>query len=400
MLDNCEHLLAASAQAAGHLLRECPGVRVLATSREALAITGETVWGVPGLAVPPPDYSVAPPDHAPAAPADPGGAMDYGSVRLFVERAQAVQKDFLLAGNARAVAEVCARLDGIPLAIELAAARVRVLTAEQIASRLDDHLGLLAGGGREVPARQQALRATLDWSYALLGVQEQLLLGRLSVFAGGLDPGGGRGGVFGKGHRGGAGPGPADVPGGQVPGRVRGARNGRALPPAGDDAPVRRRAAGGTRRDGARPCRPPGPLPGPGGGADPLLTGPGQGALMARLGAERENLRAALAWCEAEPGGAEAELRLAGALWQFWSLRGEYSEGRRHLARALARGGGPTEARARALHAAAVLAYGQADLAAAQPLYRESLDIHRESGGPEGHGGGGRRTGQRGPRPR
>ena len=180
VLDNCEHLRSACARVAGSLLQECARVRVLATSREALGVTGETVWSVPALAVPGLDH--LPPGRAPLARVLAG----CDSVQLFVERAQAVQKTFSLTGdNAPAVAQVCARLKGMPLAIELAAARINVLTVSEIASRLDDHLNLLAGRNRAGPSRQQTLRATLDWSYSLLSGLEQTLLRRLSVFAGG-----------------------------------------------------------------------------------------------------------------------------------------------------------------------------------------------------------------------
>src|SRR5262249_25671048 len=162
-------LLEASAQVAAHLLKECGEVRILATSREGLGITGEMVWQVPALATPAPLYLP-----------QPGSTllrvlMGYESTQLFVERAQAVQKGFVLTGsNALAVAQVCSQLEGIPLAIELAAARMKVLTAEQIALRLEDYLGLLTGGSRTAQSRQQTLRATLDWSYDLLTQSERL----------------------------------------------------------------------------------------------------------------------------------------------------------------------------------------------------------------------------------
>ena len=180
VLDNCEHLLEASAQIISHLLRECATVKILATSREALGITGETAWSVPALAVPDPA-------HLPQANTTLLRVlMSYESVQLFVERAQAVQKSFTLSGsNARMVAQVCQQLEGIPLAIELAAARARAMTVEQIASRLHDNLGLLTAGSRTAPGRQQTLRATLDWSYALLSEAERATLRRLSVFVGG-----------------------------------------------------------------------------------------------------------------------------------------------------------------------------------------------------------------------
>src|SRR5262249_53995214 len=161
-LDNCEHLLQASAQVVGHLLQECRELRILATSREALGIKGETTWSVPALAVP--DTAHLPQGRATLLRV----LMSYESVQLFVERAQAVQKGFALTGsNAMAVAQVCRQLEGIPLALELAAARMKVLTVEQIAARLNDYLGLLTVGNRTAQARQQTLRATLDWSYDL-----------------------------------------------------------------------------------------------------------------------------------------------------------------------------------------------------------------------------------------
>src|SRR5262249_19597774 len=143
----------------GHLLGECAGVRILATSREGLGIMGETVWSVPTLSVPDTDH--LPQD----SPTLLQRLMDYASVQLFVERAQAVQKSFSLTGsNARTVAQVCFQLEGIPLAIELAAARVKSLTVEQIAARLQNELGLLTGGGRALQSRHQTLWATLNWS--------------------------------------------------------------------------------------------------------------------------------------------------------------------------------------------------------------------------------------------
>ena len=240
VLDNCEHLLEASAQVAGHLLRECAGVRILATSREALGITGETAWAVPALAVPDPA-------HLPAGRADPGAGADGLRERAALCRAGAGRaEDFALTGdNALAVAQVCARLEGIPLAIELAAARVRAMTVEQIAARLDDHLGLLTGGSRAAPSRQQTLRATLDWSYALLSEPERLLLARLSVFAGGWTLEAAEGVCAGDGIEAAAGSGPADESGGQVAGRVRGAAGAES---GGATACWRR--CGSTRRSG------------------------------------------------------------------------------------------------------------------------------------------------------
>jgi len=175
VLDNCEHLVGACAELAMALLRGCHRLHILATSREGLGVAGERLYVVPSLAVPPLD-------HVPA----PDELGRYGAAALFVTRAQERWAAFALsARNAQAVAHVCARLDGLPLAIELAAARVGVLSVEGIAARLDAHLALLTGGPRTALPRQQTLRATLDWSYNLLNAPEQLLLQRLAIFAGG-----------------------------------------------------------------------------------------------------------------------------------------------------------------------------------------------------------------------
>ncbi|GJG86093.1 hypothetical protein tb265_12740 [Gemmatimonadetes bacterium T265] len=187
VLDNCEHVVAAAAAFADGLLRACPGVTVLATSREALAVEGEVAWVVPPLAHPPrADRAYArggdPPATSLGATAADVGA--YDAVRLFVERARSASPAFGLTDrNAGAVAAICARLDGIPLALELAAAQVATFGVEPLAAQLDDALAVLARGGRRAgPARHQTLRALLDWSYALLGDAERRLLDRLSVF--------------------------------------------------------------------------------------------------------------------------------------------------------------------------------------------------------------------------
>ena len=174
VLDNCEHLVAACAAVAALLVRECPDLRILTTSREALGITGEVAWPVPSLDVP--DLEPLPPLEA---------LRQVEAVQLFLDRAGAVQPDFTLTPhNAAAVAQVCRRLDGLPLAIELAAARVRGLGVDQLAARLDQRFRLLTQGNRAALPRQQTLHATLEWSYALLSAPEQTLFTRLSVFAG------------------------------------------------------------------------------------------------------------------------------------------------------------------------------------------------------------------------
>ncbi len=174
VLDNCEHVIAACAELVTTLLRNCPNLRVLATSREALNVDGESAWQVPPLSMP-----------------NPGKVDNVAMLQtseaacLFIDRA-AVQSAFTATDrNAQVIAQICRRLDGMPLAIELAAARVRALTVEQIAARLDDQFNLLSIGSRTAPARHQTLRAMIDWSYGLLSLAEKMLFRRLAVFAGG-----------------------------------------------------------------------------------------------------------------------------------------------------------------------------------------------------------------------
>jgi len=205
ILDNCEHVVAAAAALADQVLAGCPGVRVLVTSREPLRITGEALWPVPPLPVPPapvpiPDPSAPVPDpEAPGeltpgdgtGPHEPAGdagseVAGYASVRLLADRAAAVRPDFRVdAANAADVARICRALDGMPLAIELAAARLRTLSAAQLAQRLDARFELLTGGSRTAVPRHQTLRAVVDWSWELLSEPEQVLARRLAIFPGG-----------------------------------------------------------------------------------------------------------------------------------------------------------------------------------------------------------------------
>jgi predicted ATPase/DNA-binding NarL/FixJ family response regulator len=175
ILDTCEHVVDACATLVHQLLAGCPGLRVIATSREPLRVRGETVWRVPPLALPAPA----------AAELGAGELARHEAIRLFADRAAAVRPGFALdAGNSAAVLRLCRMLDGMPLAIELAAARVGALSVEQIAARLGDRFQLLASGDRTAPPRQQTLRAAVDWSYELLTEPEQVLLRRLAVFSG------------------------------------------------------------------------------------------------------------------------------------------------------------------------------------------------------------------------
>jgi predicted ATPase len=174
VLDNCEHLIEESARIVAFLLARCPRLVVLATSREPLAIGGEVVLHIPPLSLP-----------DPAQPIEVPSLLHYDALRLFVERAEAAEPSFhLTASNAAAVVEICRRLDGIPLALELAAGRVRGMGVTLLAARLDQRFRLLISGDRTALPRQQTLQATIDWSYRLLSASEQVVLRRLGIFAG------------------------------------------------------------------------------------------------------------------------------------------------------------------------------------------------------------------------
>ena len=176
VMDNCEHLISACAQLADRLLSECKNLEMLATSREALDILGETVWHAPSLSLPDPQDAIG-----------LKSLSKYESVLLFTERAEVLQPQFkLMEQNAQAVVQICRRLSGMPLAIELAAARIKMMTVDEIASRLNDRFSLLTSGNRTALPRQQTLRAAIDWSHDLLTEPERILFRRLSIFAGGF----------------------------------------------------------------------------------------------------------------------------------------------------------------------------------------------------------------------
>jgi non-specific serine/threonine protein kinase len=373
VLDNCEHVLQACAGLAEALLRACPELRILATSREPLAVAGETVWPVPPLALP--DAETSPPLEE---------LVRYEAVRLFVERARSARPPFEPEpASAPALARICRRLDGLPLAIELAAPRVTILSLEELAARLDGGLRILTASAPRSPGRHQTLQATIDWSYGLLAEEERTLLARLSVFAGGWTL------AAAEQVCGGAGIEERDVldhlarlvdkslvlaepRGGET--RYRLLETVRQygqdkLSGSGHEARVKRRHLEfylGLAEDfGSR-----------------ILVAAERATVLTTLGQEHDNLRAALRHA-AETGDTSVELRLCHALYLFWFLRGCWSEGRAWFRDALDRSAaeGRTKPRGRVLAHEGTLACFMGDPGASSRL-EESASIHRELGDP------------------
>ena len=368
VLDNCEHLVDAAAKLADLLLRAAAGLRVLATSREALIIDGEMVLPVPPLPVPVPEAG---------QPLTAAGLGVFPAVRLFAERAAQVVPGFAVTeANVAAVAGICRRLEGLPLALELAAAQTRVLSPEQIDARLGDRLGLLTRGSRADPARQQTLRASIEWSYELCSEPERLLWARLSVFAGGFELDAAEGicaddrlaaeevlellaALAGKSiltaeH----GQGVARY---RLPEVLREFGQER-LHASGEDTALRRRHRDWHEQLARR--------------ADTGWLSPQIADWTARLFREHANVQAAQDFCQAEPGEAEAGLRIALHVWLFyyWDA-GHVSEGRYRLGQALARAGEPTVRRARGLLVASFLAGVSGDRGAARALLEQGTSL-------------------------
>ncbi len=370
VLDNCEHLVAACARLADTLLRACPNLRILATSREALGIAGETSWRVPPLSLPDPQ-------RLPALES----LSAYEAVRLFIERAVAVLPTFTVTNeNAPWIAQVCHRLDGIPLAVELAAVRVKGLSVEQIAARLDDRFRLLTGGSRTALPHHQTLRAALDWSHDLLSDAERIVFRRLAVFAAGSTLEAAEAVCGGDGvdasevldllmHLVDKSLVVAEEQGGKARYRLLETvqQYGRdRLRESGEAEAVRRRHRDWYLGLAER--------------AEPKLVGVEQAAWFDRLEVEHANLRAALMW-SVENGGTEAALRLVGALWRFWAVRGYFGEGRGWLEAALKESSDASPGfRAKALNAAGYLALSRGDYPTARSLLEESLAIQRQLG--------------------
>jgi predicted ATPase/class 3 adenylate cyclase len=391
VLDNFEQVVAAAPLIA-ELLAAAAQLKVLVTSRAVLRLSGEREFPVPPLALP--DRQHLPPLELLA---------QYAAIALFVERALAVKPDFqLTATTAPAVVEICARLDGLPLAIELAAARSKLFPPPALLARLRSRLTLLTGGPRDLPARQQTLRNTIDWSYALLDAALQTLFARLAVFAGGcsleaaeavcgdqavrMEDGGSkiedRAAIL---HP------PSSILDGLatladqslllVQEGVEGEPRFVMLETIRDYALEQLEAHG--EADAIRRLHA-GHYLALAETAERELTGAEPRIWLQRLETEHDNLRAALAWCQTAQGDIEWGLRFGVALWWFWETRGYLYEGRRWLEGMLARESERTALRAAALNGAGALAIDQGDYIAACAWHEESLLIRRELGDQRG----------------
>ena len=375
VLDNFEQVVAAG-PLLNDLLQAAARLKLLVTSRTPLHIAGEQEFPVPPLALPNPKH------RSPLATLEQSAAA-----ALFIQRAQGVKPDFTATdANAPTVAEICVRLDGLPLALELAAARVKVLAPQALLARLDHRLQLLTGGARDMPARHQTLRATIDWSYNLLHADEQRLFERLAVFTGGCT------------LEAAAAVGLADDTGSDMLDRLQllvdqsllqqaegpmGEPRFRMLETIREYAWERLVASGEVevlRQRHAEYFRQLAEA------AEAKFRGVHQGEWMARLAAEQDNLRAALIWVVERREG-ETALRLAGALGYFWTASGQLSEGRQWIEAALATTQqaqaavpdvGPASAlRAKALQWAAWAAQLQGDFGAARLRFEEALTLNR-----------------------
>ncbi len=369
VLDNCEHLIETCAQLADQLLRACAHLKVIASSREALGIAGEAVYRVPPLSLPDP--------HSPT----PGDLRQCESAQLFIERASAANPRFVLTDpNCAAVAQICRRLDGIPLALELAAARVTAFSPEQIASHLDDRFRLLTGGSRTALPRQQTLRALIDWSYELLSEDERTLLRKLSVFANGwtfeaaeavcadlnvldLLPQLVNKSLVAVDNE-------AEEPRYRLLETVRQYARDKLLE-SGDVGSVRNAHFDYFLRLAEQ--------------AQPKLRSRGAGAVVMKLDLEHDNLRSAMQWGLEER--LDDVLRMVTPLTYFWNRRGYEEEARSLILEAVQRaekqGELPVEARRRrlageALQAFAVLSYSQGDNIRAMEASKKAAAIARE----------------------
>jgi len=379
VVDNCEHLVDACARLVATLLRACSSLTVLATSREGLEIEGEVAWSVPPLSLP--DTRT----HTAGRTAEWLAGAE--AARLFVARASAAQPAFVLRdADVANVAEICRRLDGMPLAIELAAARVRVMGLDQIAARLADRFRLLTVSSRSAPARHQSLRAAIEWSYGLLVEPERVLFDRLSVFAGGW--------TLEAAEAIGSHAQPAEADNVlELLGRL--VEKSLVVVEPGVDGSVRHRLLETLRQFALERLVERGELDEARARharyyltlaeqAAHEISGPEQGAWLERLDVERDNVRGVLEW-SLEHADGEVALRIGVCLWRYWERRGDFSEGRAWLQRALERAASAApELRSAGLHGAGHLAWRQRDLATSEGLHSEALGLCRARGDERG----------------
>ncbi|MGE5377158.1 MAG: ATP-binding protein, partial [Bacteroidota bacterium] len=373
VLDNCEHLIDDVTPLASSLLSACPRLKILTTSREALQIPGEWLYSVPALDMPK-KYSIV----------DVETISEFPALLLFAERARAARSDFVLnAERIQAVASICAQLDGLPLAIELIAARVKTLSPEEIAARLDDRFALLTGGSRIAPSRQQTLRATLDWSYELLTETERELFRQLSVFVGGftldalesvaqLDSN--RSVLHGLSRL---------VDKSLVIVEQRDNVRYQLLETIRQYAGEKLQESGNARWSRDRHLayflmyaeK-----------AEPHIFSTDQRAWANRLEMEHDNLRAALSW-SLESDHANEGLQIAGALAWFWHNNGHLSEGSRWFEKLLTSDHGVRGAeRAKALRVSSMISRYMGDYVRAETLADSSIKLYREIGDNQGVG--------------
>jgi non-specific serine/threonine protein kinase len=370
VLDNCEHLIGACAELATTLLQQRPSIRLLATSREGLGVAGERLYRVPSLALPNPDRLLS-----------VERLLAFSAVQLLVERARARRSDFTLTTqNARAIVQICVRLDGIPLAIELAAAWVGVLPVEAIAARLDDRFRLLTTGLRTAVPRQQTLRATLEWSYALLSTKEQTVLHRLSVFQGGWTLEAAEAVCTDE-----------QVTADDFLGLLGGLADKSLVWVEEHDGAIRYRLLETIRhyaweqlaatneqatmqarhRDWFVALAKQGEM----------AVGPAYEMWLKQLDAEQDNLREVLRWAMSDRSGLEGAVHVAEALVYFWTVRGLLQEGYTWLGQLVSRRDQlPAEHQARVLSALGDLLYCQGGYGEAVALFAEAVAIYRGLG--------------------
>jgi non-specific serine/threonine protein kinase len=406
VLDNFEHLVAEGALTVRALLERVPALICLVTSRCPLGLEGEQEFFVPPLPVPPAAGVPGARGQVPevASPGTwhlaPGSLLQNASVRLFVDRAQAVQPDFqLTSGNAEVVAEICRRLEGIPLALELAAARVRLVPPARMLEHLERRLDFLVTRRRDAAARHRTLRAAIDWSFRLLSVEQQRLFARLSVFRGGWTAESAEQvASLPAADAGAPGAEPATAAGAPASAVADLAALCDASVIVAEEAgdSLRYRMLDTLREHGQErvPVDEWSLLARRHGEyflalakqGDAALRGPEQVTWQDRLEREHDNFRVALAWSQAAPEGAELGMTLVGALAEFWRRRGHWQEARRWCEAALANphAVGPSPGRAWALGAAAQFAWLRGDVAQSRAMMEEALAICRQVDDPQG----------------